>query len=200
MSKEIDARGLACPQPVILTKKALDQMTAGRMTTIVDNPVAKENVTKLAVSCGCTVESEEKAGLFYLHITKGADSETGQAGIVEQETSEKGSMVYVITQDTLGHGSKELGTVLMKSFLYTLLETRPLPGKLLFMNSGVLLTVKSSPLLEYLNGLAAEGVEILSCGTCLDYYKLKEELAVGSVTNMYTIVESMSAGSRVVTL
>lgn len=197
MSVRIDARGLACPQPVVATKKALDQLEEGVVITIVDNGAAKENVTKLAAASGCSTELEEKDGAFYIRITKGLGA-NGQ--VLASSLSATGDMVYVITQDTLGHGSKELGSVLMKSFLYTLLETKPLPKKILFINGGVLLTIKSSPFLEYIKGLEAEGVELLSCGTCLDYYKVKEELAAGGVTNMYTIVESMSSGGRVVTL
>ncbi|SPF53827.1 Selenium metabolism protein SirA (fragment) [Candidatus Desulfosporosinus infrequens] len=108
--------------------------------------------------------------------------------------------VYVFTQDTLGQGSRELGAVLIKGFLYTLLETRPRPKTLLFMNAGVLLTIQDSPVMDHLNKLAQEGVEILSCGTCLDYFVVKDKLAIGEITNMYTIVEKMTMATKVITL
>lgn len=194
MSNEIDARGLTCPQPVIATKKALDTMTAGVVTTIVDNGAAKENVVKLAVASQCGVSVEEKQGHYYIRITKGPAS---AAKAAEQSQTTTGATVYLITKDTLGHGSEELGAVLMKSFLYTLTETQPLPRTLMFINSGVRLTTAESPLLIHLQTLAGGGVQILSCGTCLDYLGLKERLAVGEVTNMYTIVSELSAGKAV---
>ncbi len=196
MSSEIDARGLACPQPVIATKKALEGMTSGVVTTIVDNAAAKENVTKFAVANKCGVSVEEKQGHYYIKITK--DVAPGQR--TEGPAAPVGQMVYLLTKDTLGHGSEELGAVLMKSFLYTLLETEPLPRTLLFINSGVRLTTEGSPYLGHLQTLAGRGVEILSCGTCLDYFGLKDRLAVGGVTNMYSIVAELGSAAKVVTL
>jgi len=195
MSNEIDARGLACPQPVIATKKALENLTGGVVTTIVDNTAAKENVIKFAVASGCGASVEEKQGHYYIKITKGpagAKQVEGQAAT--------GQTVYLITKDTLGHGSEELGAVLMKAFLYTLLETEPLPRTLLFINSGVRLATEESPLLGHLQTLAGRGVNILSCGTCLDYFALKERLAVGEVTNMYSIVAELGAAAKAITL
>ncbi|HWQ61982.1 MAG TPA: sulfurtransferase-like selenium metabolism protein YedF, partial [Negativicutes bacterium] len=108
-----------------------------------------------------------------------------------------GETVYLITQNTLGHGSADLGAILMKSFLYTVLESEPLPRAILFINSGVHLTVAGSPVLDNLAALAARGVKVLSCGTCLDFFNLKDKLAVGGVTNMYTIVAELAAGKAV---
>lgn len=197
MSNEIDARGLACPQPVIATKKALEAMTSGVVTTIVDNAAAKENVTKFAVASGCGVSVEEKQGHYYLKITKDAASAPPAE---KTAAAPAGQIAYLITKDTLGHGSEELGAVLMKSFLYTLLESDPLPRTLMFINSGVRLTVEGSPLLDHLQTLAGRGVQILSCGTCLDYFGLKERLVVGGVTNMYSIVAELGAAGKAVTL
>ncbi len=199
MSINIDARGLACPQPVIATKKALDGITEGVVTTIVDNVVAKENVVKFAAANGCGVSVTQQDGQFYIKITKG----TGK--VQPEETQQSGGpldekLVYLISRDTLGHGSKDLGAVLMKSFLYTLGEKEPLPKAIMFINSGVQLTVEGSPVLEHLKTLASRGVSIMSCGTCLDYYKLKDKLAVGTVTNMYSIVDELSAAERAITL
>jgi selenium metabolism protein YedF len=196
MSVKVDVRGLACPQPVIATKKALDSMEQGVIFTIVDNEVAKENVVKFAVANGCGVSVTEEQGEFSIRITKGVAKEE-DLGLTKQE---KNDLVYVLTQDTLGHGKKELGEVLIKSFFYTVLENRPLPKAIYFINSGVMLALSDSAVLEYLLGLAAEGVELLSCGTCLDFYKVKDKLAVGTVTNMYAIVDAMTKSGRVVTL
>lgn len=197
MSTNIDARGLACPQPVIATKKALEGITDGVITIQLDNQISKENVVKFATAHGCGVSIINQDGDFLVKITKGLP---GPESSVISESVESGSTVYVITKDTLGHGHIELGEVLMKGFIYTLLEIKPMPKAILFMNGGILLTIESSPVLENLQKLSQAGVEILSCGTCLDYFEVKDKLAVGGITNMYTIVEMMSVANKVVTL
>lgn len=197
MSTNIDTRGMPCPEPVIATKKALEGIESGMVIVRVDNMIAKENVTKFATAHGCGVSITQQDGNFFLQITKGTP-------ILEQTAHQQpiagGRTVYVMTQNTLGHGNAELGAVLMKGFIYTLLETQPMPKAILFINSGVLLTIESSPVLTHLVKLVQAGVEILSCGTCLDYFEVKDKLAVGGVTNMYTIVETMSNGAKVITL
>lgn len=196
MSINVDARGLLCPQPVIATKKALDNMTEGVITTIVDNSVSKENVVKFAKANLCDVAVAEKSGHFYITITKGAPN--GLALPVQALAQEQGGThVFLITQNTFGHGSSELGTILIKAFFFTMVEKEPLPKTVLFANSGVKLAVEGSPVLDHLQALAGRGVEILSCGTCLDYYHLKEQLAVGGVTNMYTIMDEITSHKAV---
>lgn len=196
MSTEIDARGLACPQPVIATKKALDAISDGVVVTIVDNAAARENVSKFAAASGYGVCSEERGGEYVIRITKGT---AAAGGASEPDARPAGDLVYLITKDTLGHGSDELGAVLMKSFFFTLLEATPQPRTLLFMNSGVKLTVAGSPVLDHIAALAGRGVRVAACGTCLDYFGLKDKLAVGEVSNMYAIVSELGAG-RTVTL
>jgi selenium metabolism protein YedF len=189
MSISVDARGLACPGPVIATKKALEQISDGVVSVIVDNAVAKENVIKFAVSSRCGISSEERDGAFTIQITKGIPEATGSMPGL--------STAYLITQDTLGQGSRELGAILMKSFFYTLSEFTPLPRSLLFINSGVQLTVDGSPVLPSLQALAAKGVDIQSCGTCLDYYHLSDKVAVGGITNMFTILAELNNGKAI---
>ena len=202
MSNELDARGLLCPQPVILTKRALDAMSAGVLTVRVDNAIAKENVRKLATSLGCAVDVAAQAGGFALRLTKGEATEAptflGECVSCREEASAEAGLVYLITKDTLGHGSDELGAVLMRSFLHTLLEG-PMPKALLFLNSGVKLTVETSALLEPIRAMAEAGCQVLSCGTCLSYYHLEDKLAVGEATNMYTILE-LARSARTLTL
>lgn len=200
MFTNVDARGLSCPQPVIATKKALDSITDGVVITIVDNEVSRENVIKFAAANQCDVSYEQRNGAFYIRIVK-AGPKGSPAFLPPEEipAAPRGKVVYFINQDVLGQGSVDLGAVLMKSFFYTLTEMDELPRSILFVNSGVHLTVMGSPVLELIQKLATRGVTILSCGTCLDYYKIKDRLAVGSITNMYTIVAEMNAGT-VVTL
>lgn len=198
MSINVDARGLSCPQPVIATKKALDSISEGVITTIVDNAAAKENVVKFASANHCGVSVTEDNNHFLIKITKGKDLPQEQitAPVLEQN----GKLVYLISQDTLGHGNAELGAILMKSFMYTLLEREPRPQAILFVNSGVKLTVEGSPVIDHLTQMENQGVQVLSCGTCLDFYNAKDKLAVGGVTNMFTIVDELSSAARAVTL
>lgn len=200
MKKEVDARKQACPKPVIMTKKALDDISDGVVTTIVDNEVAKENVSKLAKSLNFeyTVEKGQE-GEYYIHITKGEVAEEANESNACTPNTFKDTVILFGT-DKLGEGSDELGNILMKGYIYTLTESIPFPSALLFLNNGVRLTVEGSPVLDDLRKLQSEGVEILSCGTCLDFYNLKDKLSVGEVTNMYTIVEKMKNATNTITL
>lgn len=188
MRKQIDARGLACPKPVILTKKELDNTKEGIITTIVDNEVAKENVSKLVEGMGYKFQvnqSEDKA--YYIHIYKG---ETNVDEVIPKKSDLK-DMTIAISSDKMGSGNDELGKILMKSFIYTVSETQPYPSAIVFYNGGVRLTCEDSPVLDDILRLEKEGVEIISCGTCLDYLDLKEKFKVGSISNMYTIYEKL---------
>ncbi|MBU5428348.1 sulfurtransferase-like selenium metabolism protein YedF [Tissierella pigra] len=188
MRIEVDARGQLCPKPVIMTKKELDNLAKGVITTIVDNEVARDNVSKLAQSSGCSFIIDKKDEDYYIHITKD--------GIVEETIgiptpSKTKDLTIAIGSDKMGVGEEELGKILMKSFIYTIRETTPFPTTILFLNSGVNLTCEDSPVLEDLKELEKSGVEIISCGTCLDYYNLKDKIQVGEIGNMYAIYEKM---------
>ncbi len=200
MKKEVDARNQACPKPVIMTKKVLDEISEGIVTTIVDNEVAKENVSKLAKSLNLDYTVEKGASNeYYIHITKGeAVEETKEINACVPNTFK--DMVILFGKDKLGEGSEDLGNILIKGYIYTLTESTPFPSTLLFLNGGVRLTVEGSPVLDDLKKLESEGVEILSCGTCLDFFNLKDKLAVGEITNMYTIVEKMKNATNTITL
>ncbi|WP_346355126.1 sulfurtransferase-like selenium metabolism protein YedF [Azotosporobacter soli] len=188
---KVDARGLGCPQPVIVTKRALDSMAEGMVTTLVDNAVSKENVVKFASNCGYGVRVEEESGDFSITILKGTPGE-------EEEVGQLTGSVYLITGDTLGRGDAQLGALLMKAFFVSLQEIQP--KRIFLLNSAVKLATASSPVLEAINQLKQKGTQIMSCGTCLDFYGLKEQLAVGEVTNMYVILEGLNGPDRVITL
>ncbi|OGO76813.1 MAG: SirA family protein [Clostridiales bacterium GWB2_37_7] len=190
MSK-IDARGLQCPQPVIMIKKALEQIESGEIIAIVDNSTAKENVSRLAANMNYHHEIEEKEGCYYIKIIK--------AGASSVET-QNNDFVIVITSDRLGAGDAELGQLLMKTYTYTLNETKPYPKAILFINSGVKLVVEGSEALENIQKLGEKNIEIISCGTCLDFYKIKDKHMAGVVGNMYTIVEYMNNASKVINI
>ncbi|MBN1628861.1 MAG: sulfurtransferase-like selenium metabolism protein YedF [Thermoleophilia bacterium] len=111
-----------------------------------------------------------------------------------------GQIVLAISSDEMGRGDDELGQVLLRSHLHTLSEVTPRPDVLVFFNSGVKLAVEGSPALDDLKALAEQGVQILLCGTCLSHFDLKEKVAVGEISNMYTITETMLRADRVVNL
>lgn len=192
MKKVVDCRGLACPKPVIITKKQLESEGVSEVVSIVDNETARQNVHKLADSLGYKTEIEEKEGFIYITIRK---EEVRQAA-----ESDVRNFVIMIGSDKLGVGDEKLGSALMKSYVYALSESTPVPESIFFVNSGVRLTTEGSDVIDSLKTLEQKGVEIFSCGTCLDFYNLKEKLIIGSVTNMYNIVEKMNNASNTIKL
>lgn len=197
--KIVDNRGLSCPQPVINTKRALDAMGVGTLVSIVDNVVARENVLKFARSQGCTTEVREDKGIFSVVITRGGTAPTSEPqGLTF--TSEQQPSLYLVMSDEFGRGSSELANALMKTFFYALSESEAQGNHLVLVNSGVKLACVGSPVLERLQTLLAKGWDIKACGTCLDFFGLKEQLTIGEITNMYTIVELMNAAGKVISL
>lgn len=200
MNKEVDTRGMNCPLPVIHTKKALEAIETGKITTIVDNDVAKENVLKLAKSMDLKVDIKEAQGNYYIDIFK--NQVTDLVGLesldIQCNINNKKDLVILISTDTLGEGSEELGRLLMKSYLYALTEVKPYPKSVIFLNAGVKLAIEGSEAVEHIRTLESYGVEILSCGTCLDYFKIKDKLTVGGISNMYTIVEKLNNASNTI--
>ncbi len=195
MKKEIDVRGLQCPQPVILTKRTLEGIPEGTVTVIVDNPESRENVRRYAVNQGFDVEVTERDGCHYLTIVKKPG-----CNIAELSTAAEGPALVCITTNVLGKGRDELGAILMKAFLNTLWDTHPRPARIIFINAGVFLTTEGSDVLDSLELLEKEGVEILSCGTCLAYYAVKEKLKIGRVSNMHEIVDSLMRAGRIISI
>jgi selenium metabolism protein YedF len=198
--KIIDAKGLACPEPVIRTKKALEEGGFDELEIIVDNAAARDNVTRFAeFSKSAIISSREAEGLFRIVIVPGSgpiprdtaeanqSCEEGQDVIAAKDARGAAGATVLIPSDRLGRGDDELGALLMKGFVYALAEADIPPKRIIFMNAGVRLSVASSLSLPDLKRLADKGVEILSCGTCLDFFKLKDQLAVGRISNMYEI-------------
>lgn len=196
----VNAMGDNCPIPVVKTKKAMQALTGPEtIEVLVDNEIAVQNVTKMASGAGGQVSSE-KLGDAEFKIT------ICMEGAVKEDTSEdavcvpdaRENMVVVVSSDRMGIGNDELGKVLIKGFIFAVTQLDNLPKTMLFYNGGATLTTEGSDSLEDLKSLEAQGVEILTCGTCLDYYGLKDKLAVGSVTNMYSIVETMAKAGKII--
>lgn len=211
--KQIDARGKTCPLPVIEAKKALEAAEDGtKIEVLVDNEIAVQNLRKLAVQKKYPVTSQKiREGCYLVEMTR---SETDGNNVshgsensvkISMETPEdcscmpvQGKMVVVLASDEMGHGDPVLGCVLMKGFIYALTEQQRLPDTILLYNGGARLSCEGSDSLEDLKKLEEQGTEILTCGTCLNHYGLTEKLAVGSVTNMYQIAETLTEAAKVV--
>ncbi len=193
--KTVDCRGLACPQPVMETKKALDASETKEIKVLVDNPTSRENVFRFASSQGYQVGVTEEKGYSALSIRKG-DGGRKEDKTAVTKTAVEGGLIFFVDSDSMGKGSEELGGILMRAFLHTLGETDIKPEKIILVNSGVRLACEGSPVLEDLQLISSQGVEILACGTCLNYFNLKEKLGVGRVSNMYEILNSLSTAGR----
>ncbi|MEG2699921.1 MAG: sulfurtransferase-like selenium metabolism protein YedF [Hungatella sp.] len=199
--KTVDARNIPCPGPVIKTKKALSDMSEGSLEVLVDNAIAVQNLTKLGGYLHLESTSE-KAGendyrvLFQVGGTPDLPAATTEE-ICIPDSRQRGTIVTLAT-DHMGEGDEALGKILMKGFVYALTELEDLPETILLYNAGAKLSAEGSEALPDLKLLEAQGVEILTCGTCLNHYGLSEKLAVGSVTNMYVIAEKLMGAFRVI--
>jgi selenium metabolism protein YedF len=200
----IDARGLACPQPVLETKRALESEPSTHFKVIVDNDASRENVSRFARNQGCDVEIEEDGpDQFQITIIR-----SGAAPAAEQtvesvpspaaEASLPPKTVVYVSSCSMGRGDEDLGAKLMRGFLRTWIDSRPLPWRMIFINSGVKLTTVDQEAVEAVSLLEERGVEILSCGTCLEHFGLKDDLHAGKVTNMYEVIDSLNAASKVI--
>ena len=205
MLKVVNAMGDACPIPVVKTKNAIKELSgAGMVETLVDNEIAVQNLTKFGNSKGFTVSSEKKTKKDFTVTFQIPENSTTSTPAAESAVpactpdSKKHGLVAVLSANTMGNGEEQLGKILMKSFIFALTKQDQLPEIILCYNSGASLTCEDSDSLEDLKSLEAEGVKILTCGTCLDFYGLKEKLAVGGITNMYEIVEIMESAGTIV--
>lgn len=226
--KQLDCKGFACPKPVILTKKEFENKELIELEVIVDNEAASINVSKFAASIGVNSKTIRKDEMFHVLLTRAqkqdvsVDTKEGASGttIVNGQTKaaiissastatgtcesmefvSKQELVVLVSSDKLGVGDDKLGAALMKSYLYALTESDKKPKVMLFLNGGVKLTAEGSDVIESLKALEGIGTEILSCGTCLDFYGLKDKLQIGTITNMYTIIEKMHNATNTIKL
>ena len=204
---KVNALGDACPIPVVKTKNAIRELNGeGEVETLVDNEIAVQNLTKMANQKGYGVKSEKLSDDQFrvtMTISREAAAAMEAYGEEDQEclvtpSGHKKKTVVAVTASVMGTGDDELGAVLIKGFLYALTQQEELPSSILFYNGGATLTCEGSASIEDLKSLEAQGVEILICGTCLNYYKLSEKLLVGGVTNMYEITERLTQADLVV--
>ena len=201
---KLDERGHQCPIPVINAKKQIEKSAKGeQITVIVDNIIAVQNLEKLAGQKQCTFSYEKKDDKTYevlLIVNQDGNVEAGkaaEAAVVDCVDCSPKKTCVVISASTMGNGDDELGKLLMKSFVFAVTQLEPLPDRMLFYNGGAFLTCEGSVALEDLKNLSEAGVQISTCGTCLNHYKLTDKLAVGEVSNMYDIASAMAEADKI---
>lgn len=199
--KSIDCRGLNCPEPVLRAKAFLDQGTGEPFSVVVDNEASRENVLRFGRSQGYEVSSAAGGdGCFTISLVPGDGLTEGSFDTADYrcELSVGSNLIYVISSDSMGQGSEELGWALLQTYVTTIAEVSPLPSHILLYNGGVKLVTKEGKALEALQKLEERGVTIWSCGTCLEYFKLEKERKAGTITNMYDIMSTMASAGKVV--
>jgi selenium metabolism protein YedF len=204
MTTTIDARGLACPQPVILAKRAIEENE--EVIVLVDNTFAVENIRRMAAKAACRFSVVEEGGEIR-EITLTRVGTAGQApgdettpadelSCVAAPGKEHGPFVIVLSDNRMGRGDDVLGDILIRGFLHTVLQLNPLPDTIICYNAGVKLAAKDSAALEDLQQLAQAGVDIQVCGTCVNFFGLGDAVAAGRISNMYDILEAMAGAGR----
>lgn len=198
--KNLDCRGLPCPQPVILCRAAAEDGVQ-QMEVLVDNEPAVENVRRFLAAGGTLLRAsrEKKAvgGSRRALKTRAPPSRSQGARQCPDKAGELKTLV-LITTETIGRGDESLGSKLMGNFLTTLPELGPRLWRLILINGGVKLATKPGPALEALRGLEQNGVGVLVCGTCLAHYGLSADKAVGETSNMLDIVTSLDLADKII--
>ena len=199
MEKTVDCRGMVCPLPVVNAKKAAEGLHSGDTLIVrVDNEIAVQNLQRFAQHMGFAANGEKgNDSEFAVTMRIGGEAKAEPEIACAMDARKKG-MLVVLSGNTMGTGDEKLGKALMKAFVFALTKQDVLPETILCYNTGAYLTTEGADTLEDLKLLESEGVTVLTCGTCLDFYGLKEKLAVGGVTNMYDIVERMESAQTIV--
>lgn len=197
---KVNAIGDNCPIPVVKAKKAIEGLTESAIVEIsVGNEIAVQNVTKminqknLESTCEKVGENHYVIKVQFGDVVESEATKEAVTAIVKEE-----KMIVVLSSDKMGEGDEELGKVLIKGFIYAITQLDKYPKAILLYNSGVKLSSEGSDSIEDLKMLEEQGVEILSCGTCLNFYNLQDKLQVGKVTNMYSIVEELSEATNII--
>ena len=191
----LDCRGQQCPQPVVQTRQLMLAQPANILKILVDDDVARDNIARLAKSLGYTASIAQTDATFEISLTPGeAPVKAADSG------SSSGPTILFIASDQMGNGDEKLGQILMKNFIFTLIESETTPDAIYFVNSGVKLTVGGSDVIEALENLANHGVDVASCGLCLEFFRVKEALVVGRVSNMLELVNALVGAGNIIRL
>jgi len=195
--KEIDARGLACPAPVLQTRTEIETNNLTEVSVVVDNPAAEQNVVRFLRSRGFDAKTERREDVFRIIGVRGSEA---SAHTSTDRKNERTKIMVVCASDRMGFGDDILGQKLMINFLRTLKEMGDELWRLVFVNNGVKLTIDGSEVLDDLKAYEADGIKILVCGTCLDFFKLLDRKQIGETTNMLDIVTAMQLADKVINL
>lgn len=193
--EKIDCRGLICPMPVIKTKKYFDSKDVNEALVVVDNEVAKNNILRLAKGLKLNNKFTEENGIYNISLSRGEISENVE---VDEEAGKE--LAILVSSNKLGNGDERLGETLMKVYINTLAESEVLPKNIMLINSGVFLACEGSDVIDSLNSMISKGVEIFSCGVCIDFYNLKEKVKAGEIGNMYQIIDIMNRSDNTIKL
>ncbi|MCH4006773.1 MAG: sulfurtransferase-like selenium metabolism protein YedF [Eubacterium sp.] len=202
----VDGMGKQCPIPVVMTKKQVEKLDGPADVEVhVDNDTAVQNVTRLGNTLGAQVETEKISDSeFHITLHVGQDAidaagaGKGQDAVEACDVVSGRNVVYAFTSRYMGTGDDKLGEKLMKSCIYAITQLDTLPKAMLFYNGGAFLTTEGSDVLEDLKKMEDEGVQIITCGTCADFYGIKDKVKVGIIGNMYDIVSTMNEAGHVV--
>ena len=197
--KEIDARGLACPAPVLQAKNAIEEEKVNSIEVLVDNEAGRQNVCRFLKSQGFGVSVQEREGDFYVAGRREGGLEP-EGVVAEKPDTEKKKIVVMVANNCVGHGDDELGSKLMVSFLKTIKEMGDELWRLVFVNNGVKLTIDVSEVLSVLKAYEKDGLHILVCGTCLTHFNLLDKKQVGETTNMLDIVTAMQLADKIINI
>ncbi len=198
--KKLDVCGKPCPEPVIETKKAIEKYPDSVLKVKVDDEAARENVKRFARSKNYKITEKEGSDNIIELVLK---PEGGQSKAEKTDNSRKpykGNTVFFLKSYKLGDPDKELGELLIKTFFQTVPDVEPLPDKIVFMHGGVKHTVEGAENVGNIKKLKNRGIDIVVCGTCLDYYGLKDSLKVGRISNFFEIASILSGASNTVSL
>ena len=199
--KQLDMRGRACPEPVMETRKALADSAVTRLSVVVDNDGAVENVSRTARNMGCEVTVEAALEGTFTIIIERAPLASGEQPVQDTtpvSCTPRTSLVVLFSQDTFGNGDPDLGRALLLAFAGTLPQIAPRPSTVIFLNAGAKLVCEETPFVDHVKTLEAAGTKVLVCGTCLDFYNLDKDLKVGTVSNMMEIAETLAAADRII--
>jgi selenium metabolism protein YedF len=197
--KEIDARGLVCPAPVLQTKAAIQEESPNGVRVVVDNAASQQNIQRFLESQGFQTVLEN-VGSDYIVIGS-CDSRTSeQSQTIPEPSSDAKKIMVMCATDRIGFGDDALGSKLMINFLRTLKEMGGELWRIVFVNNGVKLTIDGSDVLEDLKAYESAGLKILVCGTCLDHFNILKKKQVGETTNMLDIITAMQLADKVISL
>jgi selenium metabolism protein YedF len=193
---KVDARGLDCPQPVVLSKKALSELESGEVIVSVDDEVARDNVRRMAENEGCMVTVEGAEDGFELKIVKTVSSKAHE-GLPVQEKEVEDTLAYLFESDFIG-SNRELGKVLVNGFLSAIPSLPERKSAIILISNGVKLATTGSYVLEILSKLGQSGFKVLICGTCLDFFKIRDKVQVGTISNALEIMETLTNAGKVI--